>query len=52
MTFSIVACDVKTGQWGVAVQSKYLAAGAVVWRGVCAAGGNSNPSTGLLVTLR
>jgi uncharacterized Ntn-hydrolase superfamily protein len=30
MTFSIVACDLKAGQWGVAVQSKFLAAGAVV----------------------
>src|SRR5437870_4421608 len=29
-TFSIVACDLPTGQWGVAVQSKFLAAGAVV----------------------
>ena len=29
-TFSIVACDAAAGQWGVAVQSKFLAAGAVV----------------------
>ena len=29
-TFSIVACDLPAGQWGVAVQSKFLAAGAVV----------------------
>jgi uncharacterized Ntn-hydrolase superfamily protein len=29
-TFSIVACDLSAGQWGVAVQSKFLAAGAVV----------------------
>src|SRR5438105_10324489 len=29
-TFSIVACDMAAGQWGVAVQSKFLAAGAVV----------------------
>ena len=29
-TFSIVACDMSAGQWGVAVQSKFLAAGAVV----------------------
>src|SRR5436190_3500579 len=29
-TFSIVACDLGAGQWGVAVQSKFLAVGAVV----------------------
>ena len=29
-TFSIVACDLDAGQWGVAVQSKFLAVGAVV----------------------
>ena len=29
-TYSIVACDLKAGQWGVAVQSKFLAVGAVV----------------------
>jgi uncharacterized Ntn-hydrolase superfamily protein len=29
-TYSIVACDLETGEWGVAVQSKFLAAGAVV----------------------
>ena len=29
-TFSIVACDLTAGQWGVAVQSKFLAAGAVI----------------------
>jgi len=29
-TFSIVACDVKAGEWGVAVQSKFLAVGAIV----------------------
>jgi uncharacterized Ntn-hydrolase superfamily protein len=29
-TYSIVACDLDAGQWGVAVQSKFLAAGAVV----------------------
>ncbi|MEP7200757.1 MAG: DUF1028 domain-containing protein [Chloroflexota bacterium] len=29
-TFSIVACDLRARQWGVAVQSKFLAAGAVV----------------------
>ena len=29
-TYSIVACDLETGQWGVATQSKFLAVGAVV----------------------
>jgi len=29
-TYSIVACDLASGQWGVAVQSKFLAVGAVV----------------------
>jgi uncharacterized Ntn-hydrolase superfamily protein len=29
-TFSIVACDLKAGEWGVAVQSKFLAVGPVV----------------------
>jgi uncharacterized Ntn-hydrolase superfamily protein len=29
-TYSIVACDLDSGQWGVAVQSKFLAVGAVV----------------------
>ena len=29
-TYSIVACDQESGQWGVAVQSKFLAVGAVV----------------------
>src|SRR5215831_12304790 len=29
-TYSIVACDMDAGQWGVAVQSKFLAAGSVV----------------------
>jgi len=29
-TFSIVACDLETGQWGVAVESKFLAAGSLV----------------------
>ena len=29
-TYSIVACDLVTGQWGVAVQSKFLAVGSVV----------------------
>ena len=29
-TFSIVACDLKTGEWGIAVQSKFLAVGSTV----------------------
>jgi uncharacterized Ntn-hydrolase superfamily protein len=29
-TYSIVACDLATGQWGVGVQSKFLAVGSVV----------------------
>jgi uncharacterized Ntn-hydrolase superfamily protein len=29
-TFSIVACDLDAGEWGVAVQSKFLAVGSVV----------------------
>ena len=29
-TYSIVACDLDAGEWGVAVQSKFLAVGAVV----------------------
>lgn len=29
-TYSLVACDLDEGQWGVAVQSKFLAVGAVV----------------------
>jgi uncharacterized Ntn-hydrolase superfamily protein len=29
-TFSIAACDLDAGQWGVAVQSKFLAAAAIV----------------------
>ncbi|MFO7795681.1 MAG: DUF1028 domain-containing protein, partial [Promethearchaeia archaeon] len=30
MTFSIVAFDKKTREWGIAVQSKFVAVGAVV----------------------
>ena len=30
MTFSIVARDTKKGEWGIAVQSRFLAVGAVV----------------------
>src|ERR671925_697451 len=29
-TYSIVACDLESGQWGVGVQSKFLAVGSVV----------------------
>src|ERR671933_2538601 len=29
-TYSIVACDLAAAQWGVAVQSKFLAVGSVV----------------------
>jgi uncharacterized Ntn-hydrolase superfamily protein len=29
-TYSIVACDLETGQWGVGVQSRFLAVGAIV----------------------
>jgi uncharacterized Ntn-hydrolase superfamily protein len=29
-TYSLVACDLEAGQWGVGVQSKFLAVGAVV----------------------
>lgn len=30
MTFSLVACDLEAGEWGVSVASKFLAVGAVV----------------------
>src|ERR1700747_3640205 len=29
-TYSIAACDLDAGQWGVAVQSKFLAVGSIV----------------------
>src|SRR3954453_12526123 len=29
-TYSIAACDLEAGQWGVATQSKFLAVGSVV----------------------
>jgi uncharacterized Ntn-hydrolase superfamily protein len=50
-TFSIVACDPAAGQWGVAVQSKFLAAGAVVpfaqaGAGAVASQANANGSFG------
>ena len=41
-TFSIAACDLAAGQWGVAVESKFLAAGSLVpW---------AEPSVGAIAT--
>ena len=38
-TYSICACDLAAGQWGVATQSKFLAVGSVVpWAEPHAAG--------------
>jgi uncharacterized Ntn-hydrolase superfamily protein len=50
-TYSIVACDLEAVQWGVAVQSKFLAVGAVVpWAephvGAVATQAYANPSYG------
>jgi uncharacterized Ntn-hydrolase superfamily protein len=50
-TYSIVACDLAAGQWGVAVQSKFLAVGSVVpWAephvGAIATQSYANPSYG------
>jgi uncharacterized Ntn-hydrolase superfamily protein len=50
-TFSIAACDLEAGQWGVAVQSKFLAVGSVVpWAepevGAIATQAYANPSYG------
>ena len=50
-TYSIAACDLEAGQWGVAVQSKFLAVGSVVpWGepevGVIATQAYANPSYG------
>jgi uncharacterized Ntn-hydrolase superfamily protein len=50
-TFSIVACDLEARQWGVAVQSKFLAVGSVVpWGepevGAIATQAYANPSYG------
>jgi uncharacterized Ntn-hydrolase superfamily protein len=50
-TYSIVACDLAAGQWGVAVQSKFLAVGSVVpWAephvGVIATQSWANPRYG------
>jgi uncharacterized Ntn-hydrolase superfamily protein len=41
-TYSIVACDLEAGRWGVAVQSKFLAVGSIVpW---------AEPGTGAVAT--
>jgi uncharacterized Ntn-hydrolase superfamily protein len=50
-TYSIAACDLETRQWGVAVQSKFLAVGSVVpWAepevGAIATQAYANPSYG------
>src|SRR2546423_5893358 len=50
-TFSIVACDLEASQWGVAVESKFLAVGSVVpWAephvGAIATQSYANPSYG------
>jgi len=50
-TYSIVACDLEAGQWGVATQSKFLAVGSVVpWAeanvGAVATQSYANPSYG------
>jgi uncharacterized Ntn-hydrolase superfamily protein len=50
-TYSIVACDLDAGQWGVAVQSKFLAVGSVVpWAeprvGAIATQSSANPRYG------
>jgi uncharacterized Ntn-hydrolase superfamily protein len=50
-TYSIVACDLHAGQWGVAVQSKFLAVGSVVpWAepqvGAIATQSHANPRYG------
>ena len=50
-TYSIVACDLQAGQWGVAVQSKFLAVGSVVpWAeprvGAVATQARANPRYG------
>jgi uncharacterized Ntn-hydrolase superfamily protein len=51
VTYSIVACDLEASQWGVAVQSKFLAVGSVVpWAeagvGAVATQAYANPSYG------
>src|SRR6476646_5212823 len=50
-TYSIVACDLEEGHWGVAVQSKFLAVGSVVpWAepevGAIATQAYANPTYG------
>ena len=50
-TYSIVACDLEAGRWGVAVQSRFLAVGAVVSSaeaqvGAVATQAYANPSYG------
>jgi uncharacterized Ntn-hydrolase superfamily protein len=50
-TYSIVGCDLEAGQWGVGVQSKFLAAGSLVpWAepgaGAIATQAYANPSYG------
>src|ERR1041384_7808383 len=50
-TYSIVACDLEAKQWGVAVQSKFLAVGSVVpWAepevGAIATQAYANPAYG------
>src|SRR6187399_2673371 len=50
-TYSIAACDLEAGQWGVATQSKFLAVGSVVpWAeanvGAVATQSYANPSYG------
>jgi len=50
-TYSIAACDLEAGQWGVAVQSKFLSVGSVVpWAepevGAIATQAYANPSYG------
>src|SRR5213595_401560 len=50
-TYSIAACDLEATQWGVAVQSKFLAVGSVVpWAepevGAIATQAYANPSYG------
>src|SRR6478672_8898054 len=50
-TYSIAACDLEAKQWGVAVQSKFLAVGSVVpWAqpevGAIATQAYANPSYG------
>src|SRR3954465_15775027 len=50
-TYSICACDLEAGQWGVATQSKFLAVGSVVpWAaphaGAIATAAYANPGDG------